>query len=63
MKMSKYEALVNLTIEVDASDDDDANEAIYGEFLKRLLDGIHTDSMFTMWAEVIQVEKMEDDNE
>jgi hypothetical protein len=57
--MSKYEALVNLTIEVDANDEDDANEAIYGEFLKRLLDGIHTDSMFTMWAEVVQLEKMD----
>jgi hypothetical protein len=57
--MSKYEALVNLTIEGDANEEDDANEAIYGEFLKRLLDGIHTDSMFTMWAEVVQLEKMD----
>ena len=61
--MSKYEALINLTVEVDADTEESANEAIYGEFNKRLLDVVLADNMFNMWVDVIQLEKMENDNE
>ena len=58
--MAKYEALINLTVEVDAASEDEASTAIYGEFMDRLLDTASRDANYKLWTEVIQINEIEE---
>ena len=58
--MAKYEALINLTVEVDATSEDEASTAIYGEFMDRLLDTASRDANYKLWTEVIQINEIEE---
>lgn len=55
--MAKYEALINLTVEVDSKYSTEADRLIYGEFMNRLLDTASRDAKFKLWADIIQIEK------
>lgn len=56
--MAKYEALINLTVEVDAEYSTEADRLIYGEFTNRLLEIASRDAKFKLWSEVIQIEEV-----
>ena len=53
--MAKYEALINLTVELDS---DNPDEVVYGELTNRLLDVASRDAMFKLWLEVIEVNEV-----
>ena len=55
--MPKYEALINLTVELDS---DDADESVYGELTNRLLDVASRDNLFKLWLEVIEINELEE---
>lgn len=57
--MAKYEAAINLTLELDAETDELAEKAIYGEFMDRLLNTASRDAQFKLWAEVIEITEIE----
>lgn len=60
--MPKYEAVINLTVEVDAKFSTEADRVIYGEFMNRLLDTASRDAKFKLWADVIQIEQIRSNN-
>ena len=60
--MAKYEALINLTVEVDAKFSTEADRVIYGEYMNRLLDTASRDAKFKLWADVIQIEQIRSNN-
>jgi hypothetical protein len=60
--MAKYEAVINLTVEVDAKFSTEADRVIYGEFMDRLLDTASRDAKFKLWADVIQIEQIRSNN-
>jgi hypothetical protein len=53
--MSKYEAVISMTIELDAENSDDASSIVYGELTDRLLDVASRDAVFKMWLDVIDI--------
>lgn len=56
--MAKYEAVVDLTIEVDANDSDHADKLILGELTNRLLEVASRDDLFKMWLNVRQIDEV-----
>jgi hypothetical protein len=56
--MAKYEALINLTLEVEAESEDEASTAVYGEFMDRLLQTASQDAEFKLWADVVQIDEV-----
>lgn len=56
--MAKYDAIVDVTIEVDAPNEDEARKLIYGEITNRLLDTASRDGLFKMWTDVRQIEEL-----
>ena len=57
--MPKYEAVIDLTIEVEAKDSDSADQLILGELTTRLLEVASRDNKFKMWLNVEQIEEMD----
>lgn len=57
--MSKIEALVDITIEMDAEDVEKATAMIQEEITSKLRDMIRNDNRFKMWIEITQVSEME----
>ena len=60
--MAKYKAVVDLTIEVDATDSEHADELILGELTNRLLEVASRDNLFEMWLDVRQIDEIEEQN-
>lgn len=56
--MPKYEAVIDLTIEVEAKDSDSADQLILGELTTRLLEVASRDNKFKMWLDVREIEEM-----
>jgi hypothetical protein len=56
--MPKYEAVIDLTVEIDASDSDSADKLILGELTNRLLEVASKDNTFKLWLEVREIEEM-----
>ena len=56
--MAKYEAVIDLTVEVEASDSDSADKLILGELTQRLLEVASRDNVFKLWLEVREIEEM-----
>ena len=57
--MAKYEAVIDLTIEVEASDSESADKLILGELTQRLLEVASKDNIFKLWLDVRQIEEMD----
>ena len=53
--MAKYDVQINLSLEIDADNYDEAELLTYGELTDRLLDVASRDNLFKMWLEVIQI--------
>ena len=53
--MSKYEAVISMTIELDAEDSDSASSIVYGELTDRLLEVASRDAVFKMWLDVVDI--------
>ena len=58
--MAKYEALVDVTIEVDAENEEVADKLIRGELINRLLETASRDNLFKMWLDVRQIDELEE---
>ena len=58
--MSKYEAVINVSVEVDAQNPEMADQMILGEMTDRLLETASRDNKFKMWLDVINVDEMEE---
>jgi hypothetical protein len=57
--MSKYEAVINLSVELDAKNAETADKQVYGEMTDRLLETASRDNKFKMWIEVIDIAELE----
>ena len=57
--MSKYEAVINVSVEVDAQNPEMADQMILGEMTDRLLETASRDNKFKMWLEVIDIAELE----
>jgi hypothetical protein len=57
--MPRYEAVIDLTIEVNAKDSDSADKLILGELTQRLLEVASRDNKFKMWLDVREIEEMD----
>ena len=57
--MAKYEAVVDVTIEVDAENEEAADRLIKGELINRLLETASRDNLFKMWLDVRQIDRLE----
>jgi len=58
--MAKYEAVVDVTIEVDAENEELADKLIKGELINRLLETASRDNLFKMWLDVRQIDELEE---
>ena len=56
--MPKYEAVINLTVEVDEDSPESADSAILGELTDRLLETASRDTRFKLWLDVIQIDEV-----
>jgi hypothetical protein len=56
--MPKYEAVIDLTVEIDASDSDSADKLILGELTNRLLEVASKDNTFKLWLEVREIDEV-----
>lgn len=56
--MAKYEAVIDLTVEIEASDSDSADKLILGELTQRLLEVASRDNVFKLWLEVREIEEI-----
>lgn len=54
--MPKYEAVINLTVEVDAKDSETADQLFLGELTDRILETASRDDLFQMWLEVREID-------
>lgn len=54
--MPKYEAVINLTVEVDAKDSETADQLFLGELTDRILETASRDNVFKMWLEVREID-------
>jgi hypothetical protein len=54
--MPKYEAIIDLTVEVEATDSETADQLILGELTSRLLEVASRDNIFKMWLEVREID-------
>jgi hypothetical protein len=61
--MAKYEAVVDVTIEVDAENEALADKLIKGELINRLLETASRDNLFKMWLDVRQIDELEEREE
>jgi hypothetical protein len=57
--MAKYEAVIDITVEVEATDSDSADQLILGELTSRLLEVASRDNVFKMWLDVRQIEELD----
>lgn len=55
--MPTYEALINLTATVNASNPDEADQLFLGELTTRLLEVANRDNKFKLWVEITQIEE------
>ena len=58
--MAKYESVVDVTIEVDAENEEVADKLIRGELINRLLETASRDNLFKMWLDVRQIDELEE---
>jgi hypothetical protein len=56
--MPKYEAVIDITVEVEAYDSEEADKLILGELTHRLLASVTTDDLFKVWLDVREIEEM-----
>ena len=56
--MPKYQAVIEVAVEIDASDSDSADKLILGELTNRLLEVASRDNVFKLWLDVRQIEEM-----
>ena len=61
--MAKYEAVVDITVEIDAANSEEADQLILGELTNRLLETASRDSLFKMWLDVRQIDELEEEEE
>ena len=61
--MAKYEAVVDVTIEVDAENEEVADKLIKGELINRLIETASRDNLFKMWLDVRQIDELEEREE
>lgn len=61
--MAKYEAVVDITVEVDAANSEEADQLILGELTNRLLETASRDNLFKMWLDVRQIDELEEEEE
>jgi len=61
--MPKYEAVINLTAEVDAASEEEANQLFLGELTNRLLHLAKTDNTFKFWVDVSEILELEGSRE
>lgn len=54
--MPKYEAVINLTVEVEAKDSETADQLFLGELTDRILETASRDDLFQMWLEVREID-------
>lgn len=57
--MAKYEAIIAMTVELDADSYEDAGVIVHGELKDRLLDVASRDAVFKMWLDVIDIMELE----
>jgi len=60
--MAKYEAVIDITVEVDAANSEEADQLILGEMTNRLLETASKDAVFKMWLDVRQIDLLEEGN-
>lgn len=60
--MSKIEALVDITIEMDAEDVEKATTMIQEEITSKIREIARNDNRFKIWIEITQVSEMEGSN-
>lgn len=60
--MSKIEALIDITIETDAKDVEEATTMIQEGITSKIRDMIRNDNRFKMWIEIVQVSEIEGSN-
>jgi len=60
--MSKIEALVDITIELDAEDVEKATTMIQEEITSKIREIARNDNRFKIWIEITQVSEMEGSN-
>ena len=58
--MAKYEAVVDVTIEVDAENEEVADKLIKGELINRLIETASRDNLFKMWLDVRQIDELKE---
>lgn len=61
--MAKYEAVVDITVEVDAANSEEADQLILGELTNRLLETASRDNLFKMWLDVRQIDELEEEGD
>lgn len=61
--MAKYEAVIDLTVEVEAADPDSADKLILGELTNRLLEIASKDNIFKLWLEVREIVEVKETEE
>ena len=58
--MSKYEAVVSLTVEVNASSPKEADQLFLGELTNRVLEIAKRDNIFKLWLDVVEINELEE---
>ncbi len=56
--MAKYEAIINVSVEVDATSEEAASKIVYGELTNRMLDIASRDDQFKLWMDVIEINEL-----
>jgi hypothetical protein len=56
--MPKYQAVIEVAVEIDASDSDSADKLILGELTNRLLEVASRDNVFKLWLDVVEIEEI-----
>lgn len=59
--MSKYDVVINLSVELDADTQEEAEELLYETLYPRLTDVASRDALFRMWLEVVELREIDDE--
>lgn len=56
--MSKYDAVINLSVEIDADTQEEAEKLLYETLYPRLTDVASRDALFRMWVDVLEMREI-----
>jgi len=58
--MAKYEALIEVSVEFEAEDSDNADSVLFDDYVNRLLETASKDddNRFKLWVEVVNIEEI-----